>query len=262
MQTSSLKKFFKLYSKEMRELRPEILIVLIATLVLDLFFYFKFRQYPGMIIVPSMMILGLVVLLPFISSFKLLGREWNSNTIYLLLSLPVKGGSILGSKLLALLTQYFIGTVTVTAGGIFLTLLMYPEPGLAETLRQAQAAGIDTRISTMLSSGGLFYLMSLAGMAYLIAISFFSQLLGKMVTRFSGVVTAGSFLATFWLMGKLMTPIWHQLLTNFSQLHMNQCYFSVAAFNKLIGINTLVILAGTLIVYIAAVLLYNHKIEL
>ncbi|HBQ26772.1 MAG TPA: hypothetical protein DD791_10305, partial [Syntrophomonas sp.] len=87
MQTSSLKKFFKLYSKEMRELRPEILVVLIATLVLNLFFYFKAQELPAMVIVPSMMMLGLAGFLPFISSFKLLGREWNSNTIYLLLSL-------------------------------------------------------------------------------------------------------------------------------------------------------------------------------
>lgn len=261
MQTSSLKKFFKLYSKEMRELRPEILVVLIATLVLNLLFYFKAQELPAMIIVPSMMMLGLAGFLPFISSFKLLGREWNSNTIYLLLSLPVKGGSILGSKLLALLSQYIIGTVVVTAGGVILTFLLFPEPGLAETLRQAQASGIDTRLQTIISSGGLFYLMSLVGMAYVIAISFFSQLLGKLVTRFSGLVTAIVFIATFWLMNKLMTPIW-QHVGNYSQLHMNQYNFSIAAFNQLVGMNTLIMLAGTIIVFIAAVLVYNHKIEL
>ncbi|MDD3271343.1 MAG: hypothetical protein WC109_04350 [Syntrophomonadaceae bacterium] len=261
MQTSSLKKFFKLYSKEMRELRPEILVVLIATMVLNLLFYFKAQELPAMIIVPSMMMLGLAGFLPFISSFKLLGREWNSNTIYLLLSLPVKGGSILGSKLLALLSQYLIGTAVVTAGGVILTFLLFPEPGLAETLRQAQASGIDTRLQTIISSGGLFYLMSLVGMAYVIAISFFSQLLGKLVTRFSGLVTAIVFIATFWLMGKLMTPIWQQV-GNYSQLHMNQYNFSIAALNQLVGMNTLIMLAGTIIVFIAAVLVYNHKIEL
>jgi ABC-type transport system involved in multi-copper enzyme maturation permease subunit len=261
MQTSSLRKFFKLYGKEMRELRPEILVMLIATLVLDLLFYFKARQFPAMIIGPSMMILGLAALLPFISSFKLLGREWNSNTIYLLLSLPVKGGNVLGSKLLALLTQYLIGTVVVTAGGIILAFLLFPEPGMAETLRQAQALGIDTRLQTIISSGTLFYLMSLVGMAYVIAISFFSQLLGKLVTRFSGLVTAIVFIATFWLMNKLMTPLWQQL-GNYSQLYMNQSNFSIAAFNQLVGMNTLIMLAGTIIVFIAAVLVYNHKIEL
>jgi hypothetical protein len=261
MQTSSLKKFFKLYSKEMRELRPEILVVLIATLVLDLLFYFKARQFPAMIIGPSIMILGLAAFLPFISSFKLLGREWNSNTIYLLLSLPAKGGSILGSKLLALLTQYLIGTVVVTAGGIILVFLLFPEPGLAETLRQACASGIDIRLQTIISSGALFYLMSIVGMAYVIAISFFSQLLGKLVRRFSGLVTAIIFIATFWLMNKLMTPLWQQLW-NYNQLHMNQYNFSVAALNQLVGMNTLIVLAGTVIVFIAAVLVYNHKIEL
>ncbi len=261
MQTSSLKKFFKLYSKEMRELRPEILVVLIATLVLDLLFYIKARQFPAVIIGPSIMILGLAALLPFISSFKLLGREWNSNTIYLLLSLPVKGGNVLGSKLLALLTQYLFGTIIVTAGSIILAFLLFPEPGLVETLRQAQSAGIDTRLQTIISSGTLFYLMSLVGMAYVIAISFFSQLLGKLVTRFSGPITAIVFIATFWLMGKLMTPLWQQV-GNYAQPHMNQSNFSIAAFNQLVGMNTLIMLAGTVIVFIAAVLVYNHKIEL
>lgn len=261
MQTNSLKKFFKLYSKEMRELRPEILVVLIATLVVDLLFYFKARQFPAMIIGPSIMILGLAALLPFISSFKLLGREWNSNTIYLLLSLPAKGGSILGSKLLALLTQYLIGTVVVTAGSIILAFLLFPEPGLVETLRQVQALGIDTRLQTIISSGTLFYLMSLVGMAYVIAISFFSQLLGKLVTRFSGLVTAIVFIATFWLMNKLMTPLWQQL-GNYSQLHITQYNFNIAAINQLAGMNILIALAGTVIIFIAAVLVYNHKIEL
>lgn len=261
MQTSSLKKFFKLYAKEMRELRSETVILLLAAIVGDIYLYYKAQELPAIVIGPSMMILGLAVLLPFISSFKLLGREWNSNTVYLLLSLPVKGGSILGSKLLALLTQYIIGTLVVAGAGIILAALLFPEPGLAETLRQAQALGIDTRIQTMLSSGLLFFLMSLAGMAYVICISFFSQLLGKLVRRFSGSVTAIVFIATFWLMGKVMTPIWQQV-GNYSQLHMNQYNFSITALNQLVGINTLIMLAGTVIVFLAAVLVYNHKIEL
>lgn len=260
MQTS-LKKFFKLYAKEMRELRPEIVVVLIATLVIDLYFYFKAQDMPALVIGPSIMILGLAALLPFISSFKLLSREFRTNTAYLLLSLPVKGGSILGSKLLALLSQYVIGTVVVAIGGIILLVLLFPEPGLAEVLKQAQAAGIDTRLQTMLSIGGLFYLMSMVGMGYVISISFFSQLLGTLVRRFSGPVTAIVFVATFWLMGKVMTPLWQQL-GNYSELRMSQYNFSVAALNGIIGLNTLIMLIGTALVFLAAVLVYNHKIEL
>ncbi|MDD3897948.1 MAG: hypothetical protein PHE82_03190, partial [Syntrophomonadaceae bacterium] len=78
---------------------------------------------------------------------------------------------------------------------------------------------------------------------------------------FSGLVTAIVFIAIFWLMGKLMTPIWQQV-GNYSQLHINQYNFSIAALNQLVGMNTLIMLAGTIIVFIAAVLVYNHKIEL
>jgi len=261
MQNSGVKKFFKLYAKEMWELRPEIFIVLAATLVLDIVFYFKGQEHPVLVAGPFMMILGLAVLLPFISSFKLLGREWNLNTVYLLFSLPVKGASILGSKLLALLSQYVINTLVVCVGGVILAFLLFPEPGLIASLKDIQTMGIDTRISTLLLVGILSFLMSMAGMAYVITISFFSQLLGKLVRRFSGPVTAIVFVATFWLMGKAMTPMW-QKLGEYSNMHISEYNFSVAALNQLIGMNTLIILFGTLVVFIAAVLVYNHKIEL
>ena len=257
----SMKKFFKLYTKEMHELRLEILILIITTLVLDVYLYFKLQDIPNIAIAPSLMILGLASLLPFISSFKLLNREFSTNTAYLLLSLPVKGGSILGSKLLALLSQYVIGTLIVGIAGLILASLLFPEPGLTEVIRQAQAAGIDINLQSLLSMGVLFYLMSIVSMAYVVVISFFSQLVGKLAKRFSGLITVIIFLATFWLMGKLMTPLWQQL-DNVSQHYMNLYNFNVAAFNGVMGLNTLIILLGTTLVFLAAVLVYNHKIEL
>jgi hypothetical protein len=261
MQNSGIKKFFKLYAKEMWELRPEIFIVLVSTLVLNVIFYFKGQEHPLLIGGPFMMVLGLAVLLPFISSFKLLGREWNLNTVYLLLSLPVKGASILGSKLLALLSQYVINTLVVCAGGVILAFLLYPEPGLLADLKEIPKMCMDVRVNTVLLAGFLVFLMSVAGMAYIITISFFSQLLGKLVRRFSGPVTAIVFVATFWLMGKAMNPMW-QKLGEYSNMQFSSLNFSLAAFNQLIGINTLIILFGALVVFIAAVLVYNHKIEL
>ena len=219
-----------------------------TALVLDLFY----SAWHEVMIMGLPMILGLAAFLPYIL-LQLLGNELN--TIYIVIPASRAGG--LGSKLLALFTQY----VLVLLGGIILAFLLFPEPGLAETLNQARALGIDTRLQTIVSSGSLFYLMSVVGMAYVIAISFFSQLLGKLVRRFSGPVTAIVFIATFWLMNKLMTPLWQQLW-NYNQLHMNQYNFSVAALNQLVGMNTLIVLSGTVIVFIAAVLVYNHKIEL
>ncbi|MGI5911086.1 MAG: hypothetical protein ACOX6E_00710 [Syntrophomonadaceae bacterium] len=258
---TSMKKFLKLYCKEMHDLRPEILVIIITTLVIDVYFYFKFQDMPSIVIGPLVMILGLASLLPFISSFKLLNREFSTNTAYLLLSLPVKGGSILGSKLLALLSQYVIGTLVVGIAGVILISLLFPEPGLEEVISQAQAAGIDINLQSLFSMVGLFYLMSIVSIAYAIVISFFSQLTGKLVKRFSGLITVIIFLATFWLMGKLLTPLWQQL-GNFTHYYMNNHSFSVAAFNGIMGLNTLIILLGTALVFLAAVLIYNHRIEL
>ncbi len=123
-----------------------------------------------------------------------------------------------------------------------------------------QAKGLNITLPSLFSMGVLLYLMTIAIMAYAIVISFFSQLVGKLVRHFSGIITLIIFLATFWLMGKFMNPLWQQL-DNFTQ-HMNQYSFSVAAFNGAIGLSTLIILLGTALVFLAAVLIYNHRIEL
>jgi ABC-type transport system involved in multi-copper enzyme maturation permease subunit len=66
------------------------------------------------------LLLGLVGFLPLLSSFKLLSREWSHNTVYLVMSLPVSGAMILGSKMMVLLTQYIVGTLLIGLSGSLL----------------------------------------------------------------------------------------------------------------------------------------------
>ncbi|WP_054695186.1 hypothetical protein [Syntrophomonas palmitatica] len=127
MQVSAGRKFFALYRKEMRDILPEIIVVAAIAIVLTAVVYINNPQMPQLVMLPLLMAMGLTVFLPFVSSFKLLWREWNNNTIYLVMSLPVKGGAVLGSKLLALLSQYLAGSLAVVITGLTILLLQAPE---------------------------------------------------------------------------------------------------------------------------------------
>ncbi len=196
MQVSAGKKFFALYRKEMRDILPELIVVAAIAIVFTALVYINSPQMPQLVMLPLLMATGLAVFLPFISSFKLLWREFNNNTIYLIMSLPVKGGTVLGSKLAALLSQYLLGILVVVITGLTIVVLQAPQ----------LPAGVDIskRVWDMVSLGLLAFLLSMLTLAYLISTSFFSQLVGKMASRFSGLLTAVVFFVALSLGGKLM----------------------------------------------------------
>ena len=105
MSVKAITMFAALYKKHMRETLPEIVVVASVTVLMGLLVYFKMGSLLSAVAAAMVMVLGLASFLPLISSLRL-GQEWNNNTIYLKMSLPVGGGMILGSRLTALLTQF------------------------------------------------------------------------------------------------------------------------------------------------------------
>lgn len=101
---------------------------------------------------------------------------------------------ILGSRLAALLTQYVFGTLIVGFCGLLLVIGLAPEP--VYTYLDLVRPYLDIAV--------LLYLVTIVWMGYLISVSFFSQIIGKLVSRFSGLVTIITFFATLWLSGKVM----------------------------------------------------------
>lgn len=192
MVAKSLARFGALYYKQMREMAPEMLIIGGASVLISLVVYLKLGSVHMAVFMAMMMVMGLACFLPIVSSFRL-GQEWNNHTIYLMMSLPVGGGMILGSRLAALLTQYVVGTLIVGICGVLLAVQLAPE--LYDYL---------DLILPYLDIGVLLYLCTVAWMGYLISVSFFSQIIGKLVSRFSGLVTIVTFFATLWLSMKMM----------------------------------------------------------
>ena len=86
--------------------------------------------------VPAVALMGLAGFLPVITSFRILGREWGQNNIYLMMSLQVSGTMKLGSKLLVLLSEYLAGTLLVGTISSIAIIISFPDL-LPELNRQA-----------------------------------------------------------------------------------------------------------------------------
>lgn len=239
-----------LYIKEMRCLATDTGVTLGLVVLSSIFVFSRSGDAAsfGYIFFPVVLMGGLAMLMPVISSFRILNGEWQNNTIYLTLSLPVKGGMVLGSKLLALLTQYVVGTLAVGISGIFLGFHMMPDFG--EMLKLGEKwLPWDFYVC--------IYLIGLAFLAYVISLSFLSQLIGSLFTRLKGGVTALVFVALWWLFKKVdMVIVDIFSLRGIGFLEPGQILINLFSWAFTI------IAAEALIVFVLAVLVYNNKVEL
>lgn len=232
--------FAALYKKQMRETLPEIVVVAAVTVFVGLVVFFKAGSLLPAIAAAMAMVLGLASFLPLISSLRL-GQEWNNNTIYMMMSLPVGGGMILGSRLTALLTQYIAGTLIVGIVGMLLALGLFPDD-FVYYLKLSMPYWDEAF---------LVYLLTVMILAYLISISFFSQIIGKLVSRFSGLVTLVTFFGTLWLSGKVMSLMGSQVVLGPQDL-------SALVLAEMVGQITVV----SAVILALAMVIYNRRVEL
>ena len=256
MSNSKLKMFTKLYLKDLHEVTAEILIVVIGVALVTAGFLLGSEQNAPLMILPLVLLLGLAGLLPLISSFKLLSREWSQNTVYLVMSLPVSGAMILGAKMAVLLTQYIGGTLLITLSSYLLYVtklsqyLTPQQPGLMMLYNNPQ----------LLQSLLAFYLSGLVFLAFLCCTSFFSQIAGKLSARFSGLVTAATFVITLILSGKILDA----LGTGSNELYHMMIQISGDAANYISNMNlsSLSYFVLAVILFILAAVIYDRKLEL
>lgn len=257
MQANRTSMFFALYGKEIRELLLEITVVVLLAMLINVLLFARSNHspFPELLFVANFMLFGLACFMPFVSSFKLISREWRNNSIYMLLSLPAKGTLVLGAKLAALVTQFVVGTLVVGGSGL---LLMRALMGLefSQTLNEfGQATGLST--AQLFGEMFLVYLLGVAILIYLISISFSSQLAGKLVRRYSGLLTVVVFIALYSGMQKLMTLFWHKV-----DWHLSATLVNTDLFNQYLGIAILTFLTVSALLYAGSVFIYNRRIEL
>lgn len=265
---SKIRMFWRLYRNELHKLLTEILILAILAVTVNLLSYFKVsgpaaREFGIVLGLLDLNLLVIVFLIPFLASFRILSQEWSHQSIYLLLSLPVSGGVVLGAKLAALFSQLLIDILTVGICGGILSFVKIP-PNQWQLLHNAL---YDPRMNWLL----FFLLACITGMLVLLCISFFSQVAGKLCRKFSKLVTGLTFLATLYLTTRL-----HSLLSSLIlQLHGIKSGLVVKAAHGAWTLNTLApcqtpymisyLLLDLLIaaaLFAAAAILYDRKLEL
>lgn len=250
MLNSKLKMLGRLYRKDMHQILPELLGVVIISVLLDLAIYFGSEMMNAILVVPAFLLLGMAGLLPLISSFKMFSHEWSSNNIYLLMSLPVSGGMVMGSKLLALISQYLVGTLVVVLGGALSAYHLIPQQ--VKTMSEFQMVVNNPDTYWYLALG---YLFTIIFMFFLFCTSFFSQTLGRLSRKASGFITFAAFVALNWMVDGVMDLIGLREPDgivngyNFDVIFHNHVLPVLTGYSISYLIAALILLAGAIIIY-------------
>jgi len=246
MENSKFQMFKSLYLKDFREVRLEILIVVLAAVVFIGWAYLKTEgPVRTVIFVPAVLTMGMAVVLPVISSFKLLGREWRYNTIYMMMCLPISGTMMLGSKLLVIITQYVIGTLAVALTAGIALGISFPD------LWQ-QFIGHADYYNIILAA----YLASITGILFICCSSFLSQIVGKLSAKGSGFITFIVFIVVM-ILGDIIMPDTEMMM------HGSQMMYSVSMHEiSSLLLRAVFNLAFSAVVFVGSVLLWERRVEL
>ncbi|MBO8159792.1 hypothetical protein [Thermosyntropha sp.] len=245
MPINKLSVLVNLYKKEMRQLSLDIAFTLGAVLV-SVIIIITSDKSPAAVL-PFIMVAGLAGLIPVVSSIRILSGEWNNNTIYLMLSLPIKGQMVLGAKLLALITHYIIGTGTVIISSILLMFFWIPD----------FTAIITSRFGYVPWDWFLgVYILTVALFVFIASLSFLAQVLGHLFSRFTGWAITIIFIFLWWLISKF-----NHWMGNFFSVWQFDFEPAMTAAN-LLSWSIFGTLVEALIVFAIAVIVYNRKIEI
>ena len=180
-------KSWTLYKKELVSARVFLLIFTGAILLWQLFLVSKRNIWPSEALVAlSWLPLAVLPLWVMWNAFNSFRHEWNGNTIYLLLSLPLQGWKISLAKLLAVLSEFTFYTLIIIFGN-----LIFFKPELSLIVKELP---IEITLSNIISLGvkvyALLYWFPIATLGVLIQ---FASLAGRLVERFQGLLSAWVF---------------------------------------------------------------------
>jgi len=194
--------FGKLVLKEIKGSRLTAVIFAVLVVLWHFFLLTRTAVWGAEVIPLAAMPFFLPPLWVFGTMLYMLHTEWNTHSIYLLLSLPVRGWYILGAKLVAALVDLLIlGAVALAS--FWLTF------GRALTVMLREfAAGIP--YPWLISLALKIFLVYLLSVIVVLVVGQFSYLSSRLVSRFSGVLMGAAFFVQLWLLvrlGALLSPL-------------------------------------------------------
>lgn len=195
-----------LFVKELRSVFPLYGIFAAAVVLLDFFILYKRASLDNEII------FALSLFLPFLlastiaigTGYNQLHVEWKTNSIYLLLSLPIRGWKVLAVKLAAVLSLLIVTLLWIVIS--FALILLRVNWGELFEIGDFLAA-LPTLLNMTINSFWLYVLMVML----LLVVIQFTFLCGQLVTKLKWLVMVGAFLGTLWLVLRI-SPLLSNLL--------------------------------------------------
>lgn len=186
--------FRNLFRKEVKSLFPLFAVCGVAVTALQAIVKFRGGTWgDDAVLVASLFMPFLFASLVAVGAgFFQLSTEWRTNTIYLLLSLPMRGWKVLAAKLVALIAL-LVGTLAWMGGSFSLILLR----SMWEALFGEQ--GTDGFSATLLNMAGNSVWIYLLAVTLLVLLAQFAFLCGQLIARFRWVAVLAAFFAGLWL---------------------------------------------------------------
>lgn len=255
MEISKGKMFKTLFIKDVLLAKNESLLILGLIIVGNLFLYYKSQtSWPlEMSLAFSWVLAMFIPLSIFIRSFTSISSEWKENTVYLIMSLPITGSMVLSSKLLALITRLII-------------LLMVALPFTANLFFRLDMVqmliGPEFRLDfEIIKIFAMYLILVILLYTMYLVLAFFSVHIGRLVNKFSGLVTFITFLISNFLVSKILEISYETVSLGIeveqAGVRVNHHLLS----SEFLLASTLLLLITGIIFFITASI-YDKKIEL
>jgi hypothetical protein len=198
--------FRNLFIKELKSILPMYAVFSFLVVLLHVFILYKSKVWEDETILVSSIMLPFIFLAATVigTGYYQLHTEWKANSIYLLLSLPVRGWKVLSAKLGAVLS-YFI--VTCLWIGISFTIF------LVRVLLDKLKGNVDlmdilpTLLNVVVNTLWMYVLV----VVFVLVVIQFAFLCGQLVAKFKWFVVLSAFLGVMWLVFRI-TPLLSSLL--------------------------------------------------
>lgn len=182
--------FRRLFAKEFRSIVPLFGFFYLAVVLLHAFLFYKRNSWDNEVIFVLSLVIPFVVsgLIAVGTGYNQLHAEWKTNSIYLLLSLPVQGWKVLTAKLAAVLSLLVLTVVGI--GLSFSVILLRVKWNVI--MGDNDFWEIFPTLFNMSFHAFWMYLLTVA---FLIVLIQFAFLTSQLVVRLKWLVVAVSFLA-------------------------------------------------------------------
>ncbi|KRE58395.1 hypothetical protein [Paenibacillus sp. Soil750] len=197
---------WNLFKKEIKSISPLFGFFTVGVVALHVIVLYKSADFQ----MDATMVLALIIPYLFLVALAIgtgyyqLHVEWRTNSIYLLLSLPIRGWKVLAAKLAAVLSLLIATSIVIAASFASLLLrVMWEEVSTSEDWSELG----PSLMSLVLN----LYWICLFVMLFLLIVVQFTFLCGQLVAKFKWFVMVSAFFGIIWL-SLLISPLLSNLL--------------------------------------------------